>query len=274
MMRCREARSFLNWKSIIGGCLAALIFSSCLSVRAETSIIGHHVLMILESASFDENYEITLPDGGKARLSGIDLPMLPPGGSSAALKEMVSQSRALISALAEKTPLVLWVQPGQTPDRWGRLAVQIVNGRGEWIQADILQRGLARVLGQSQDKAVLTRLLEAEKPARQDRTGIWALPRYALRNGANMLRDVDSIQVVEGNIVRINATRNAIYLGMGENQYRDVSVKIPRRLFEALGSDPAGWLGWRIRVRGWVGKGGGPVIAINDSLQIEFVEVK
>lgn len=230
--------------------------------------------MILENASFDEKAELLLPDGSKARLSGIDLPAFPPSGGSAALKEAVSQSWAQLATLAEKKPLALWVAPKQTPDRWGRLAVQIVNGQGEWIQAALLRQGLARVLGQAQDKDVMAALLEAERPARQNKIGIWALPRYALRDGANMLHNVDSIQIAEGNIVRINETRDAIYLGIGKNRYRDLSVKISRRLLETMKSDPESWLGRRIRVRGWVGKSGGPVIAIHDPLQIEIIEEK
>lgn len=85
----REAGFFLNrrGKSIIGLCLAALIFFPRSPALAQTPIIGHHRLMVLENASFDEKGEILLPDGGKARLSGIDLPEFPPGGGSVALEQ-------------------------------------------------------------------------------------------------------------------------------------------------------------------------------------------
>ena len=112
-------------------------------------------------------------------------------------------------------------------------------------------------------------LLEAEAPARVAVLGIWAEPETALRSPEQTGRWVDSQQVVEGVVTAARLTKTALYLDFGADWRRGLGVKIGRRLIGKLPGDALALAGRRVRVRGWIGKGIGPLMELNHVAQIE-----
>ncbi len=100
---------------------------------------------------------------------------------------------------------------------------------------------------------------------------LWSNPDYALRTPAQAARLVDTWQVVEGSVSQVRAQHDAVFLEFGEDRAHDLAVRIPISIAQAMEVDPAELAGRKIRVRGWIGKTLGPVIAIDHAEQIETI---
>jgi hypothetical protein len=82
---------------------------------------------------------------------------------------------------------------------------------------------------------------------------------------------VDTWQVVEGVVVAAREQHGSVTLDFGDNPAHDLAVRIPAAVVQQMDVDPRTLAGHKLRVRGWVGKTVGPVIAIDHPEQIETI---
>jgi endonuclease YncB( thermonuclease family) len=225
-------------------------------------------------ASVIDGDTLRLEDGGEVRLVGIQAPKLPLGRPDFPTWPLADEARAALERLAQGQDLKLFAG-GATIDRHGRRLAQLERDDGLWIQAALVQAGLARVYSFPDNRALVPELLAYEREARAARRGIWANPFYRVRDPTELGRATDSFQLVEGRVVTAAKPQSRLYLNFGTDWKTDFTVAIDAQalqLFKAAGLDPMTWEGRRLRVRGWIKSFNGPLIDVTHPEQIEVLE--
>ena len=218
-----------------------------------------------------------LASGDVVRLTGIQAPQMArkPGGSSAgtAAWPLAAEARATLEKLVLGKSVRL-SHGGRRVDRYGRILAHLHTDTGLWIQGELLARGLARVNSYADNRAMLAEMLLFERQARAAGRGIWALPRYAVRDVKETPKFLNSFQIVEGRVLNTAKVRGRIYLNFGADWRRDFTVTLPApavRLHVKAGRNPLAYGGRRIRVRGWLKPRNGPMITVTHPEQIEVL---
>jgi endonuclease YncB( thermonuclease family) len=213
----------------------------------------------------------TLTDGRTIRLAALDVPR----------RDERSDHRNAAAAAARETlealiggGTVALAPVGPGPDRYGRILAHVADARGGWVQAALVERGLARV-ALFDDTVGLQALLDFEAQARAARRGLWALPEFRIIGASEAARHQDSFQLVEGRVLAVERKAGRTFLNFGEDWRSDFTVAIDARLrrqMAARGLDPASLQGKMVRVRGWIRSRNGPLIEPVRPEQIEVVE--
>lgn len=163
---------------------------------------------------------------------------------------------------------------GRGSDRHGRLLAHMFRDDGLWLQGKMVENGLARVYTFSDNRALAHELLKRERAARTAMLGIWKHPYYAIRSPDSLSYDIDSFQLVEGEIVKASRVGNWVYLNFGPNWRTDFTVSIRARdidQFDAAGIDLLRLSGSTVLVRGWVTNRNGPLITLNHPEPLEII---
>jgi micrococcal nuclease len=140
-------------------------------------------------------------------------------------------------------------------DRYGRLRAQVLLSDDRWLQEELLRRGLARAEIAPDRPECARELYAAEEEARKAHLGLWAVPGNAIRTPESLRwRDLGTFQIVEGTVLNVKVSGRA-YLNFGRNWRTDFTVTISTdamKTFRRAGVDPYGYVGKRIRVRGYI----------------------
>lgn len=208
------------------------------------------------------------------RLVGIQAPKLPLGREGFTAWPLAEESKDALAGLAEGKTLSLSFG-GRKIDRYGRLLAHLYTEDGNWIQGELLKRGLARVYTFPDNRALAADMLALERDARAAKAGIWGDDFYALRTPQSVAADIGTFQLVEGMVMDAASVRSRSYLNFGEDWKTDFTIVIAapaRKMFEAAGIDIISLAGRRVRVRGWVQSYNGPMISVSHPEQIEVLE--
>jgi len=217
---------------------------------------------------------LRLADGREVRLVGIQAPKLPLDRPDLPTWPLADEAKAALERLTHGHSLKLFAG-GATIDRHGRTLAQLEREDGLWIQAALVQAGLARVYSFPDNRALAAELLADERAARATARGIWADPFYRVRDPTELEKATDSFQLVEGRVMTAAKPQSRLYLNFGADWKTDFTVAIDAqalRLFKAAGLDPMTWEGRRLRVRGWIKSFNGPLIDVTHPEQIEVLE--
>ena len=266
--------SFRDWAGRLGrAALLTVAWGACAGAQeaprlpAGLDLVGDAVVRAVIDGD-----TVVLDDNREVRLVGIQAPKLPLGRPDFAAWPLSAEARTALAGLVEGQAVRLHVG-GRAEDRHGRLLAHLERAvDGLWIQGALLQRGLARVYTFADNRAAADALYAAERAARAQTRGIWALRYYAIRRPEETEADVGSFQVVAGRVLDAAQVRGRVYLNFGEDWRTDFTVTIPPAaldLFAAQGLDPLTLEGRRIRVRGWIDSYNGPVISADHPQMIE-----
>jgi micrococcal nuclease len=217
---------------------------------------------------------LRLEDGREVRLVGIQAPKLPLGRPDFPAWPLAEEAKAALEHLTQGETLKLFAG-GATIDRHGRTLAQLERDDGLWIQAALIQAGMARAYSFPDNRALAAELLAYERDAREAGRGIWADPFYRVRNPGELHDAIDSFQLVEGRVVTAAKPQSRLYLNFGADWKTDFTVAIDAealRLFKAAGLDPMTWEGHRLRVRGWIKSFNGPLIDVTHPEQVEVLQ--
>ena len=211
-----------------------------------------------------------LLDGGReARLAGIEI------GAAGAQND----PNEVLPSIVGRNAILRRIGPEQ--DRYGRLLVHLFvsdAGTERWIQADLLERGQARVAPRVGDRACARELLAREGRARDAKLGVWAEPVYGIMRAdepAAVAAVRGRFAIGEGKVLSVRETGNTIFVNFGRRWTEDFVVTIAKRNergFTAAGLAPPRLQGRRVRVRGIVEQRGGPWIEATHPEQIEVLE--
>jgi hypothetical protein len=222
---------------------------------------GRVAIAHAQVARVERDGSLILSDGRILTLEGVRLPL--------ADKAVSGHGLAALHALALAGP-VNFTTVTPEKDRYGRLRVQ---GFGSaWLQAALLEQGLARVQIAPDRSECAPDLYEAESSARTRRMGIWASPAYAVRTPQNLKGATGTYQLVEGQVSNIGRADGRTFIDFGDR--RSFAVMIgseSRRAFRDFDFDELS--GHRIRVRGIVQDyRGRPEIVLSNPAQIELLD--
>lgn len=104
--------------------------------------------------------------------------------------------------------------------------------------------------------------------ARARKVGIWGERFFWVRNAHEMQRDIDTFQIVEGRVISDVIIKGRAYLNFNQNWRTNFTFSISqpdRRHFERAGFDFAMLGSRRVRGRGWVTLGNGPLMRTDTS---------
>ncbi len=210
---------------------------------------------------------LRLDDGREIRLAGLE--------SDAGFED----GRAALRDLAAGRDVALH-GPRPASDRYGRtVAVVVVAGSGDTLQAELARRGAVAVSGAGIPRDCAAYLTRQEAEARASRRGLWREPA-ALKNAEmpdDILARIGQFAVVEGKVISVREAGATVYINFGRRWTRDLAVTISKRginAFETAGLTPKSLEGRRIRVRGFVERRGGPRIHASGPEQIEIAGVR
>ncbi|MFO1169157.1 MAG: thermonuclease family protein [Rhodoblastus sp.] len=241
--------------------MACLIFpvaahsEGCASATGETTHI----------AAIDEGFDLLLADGRIAVLSGL---AAEPGAQGyQTFADRLGGAEVRVSALQPK------------PDRWGRVAAAVYpSGGGESLAEQALSAGLGRYRPDAAAKPCRDRLLAAERAARDKRHGLWGEPRLAALDAADtkaILAAPKGLVVVEGRVMTVGEQRGRLYLNFGPRRTSDFTLVISKRnlaLFDQAGIPLRQLAGRRLRARGLVDRGFGPLMEIAGPDALELLD--
>lgn len=215
---------------------------------------------------------LKLADGRIVRLVNVIAP-LPIDGDN----NMAARAKEALGEIAAGKEASLFLA-SDTQDRYGRIAAQAVLIGGKvWLEAEMLSRGIVRVYLPATDKCAKA-LLQFEAKARTARSGLWSETKFGVFNASSveaLLAAEGRFVVVEGTIRRVGESRGRLYLDFGRRFTEDFTIVVPdavRKSLRAQGSDPKGWRGRRVRVRGILFSWGGPAIEVNLTQAIELLD--
>jgi micrococcal nuclease len=220
----------------------------------------------VEIAQVLDGDSVRLADGRELRLVSIDAP--PAGRGREAT--LAARAKAALEQLVVGESLELRLA-GTASDRRGRVVGELFAG-GRWVQRELVQRGLARVRGEADNRLGLAELLAAEASARAARRGIWALAEYDLRRADETARYAGTFQLVEGTVVDAARVEGGIRLNFGPDWHTAFNLRISAaalKLWRAAGLDPMTLKGARLRVRGFIDGTNRPTIEVTYPEQIE-----
>src|SRR4029078_9123467 len=126
-----------------------------------------------------------------------------------------------------------------------------------WVQAHLLEQGLARAYAVAGNRACAAALLAAERGAREARRVLWAEAAYQVRPSekpSQLVRFRSTFQLVEGRVAGVAQVRGMIYLTFDADWRHAFSVAVrrgDRSLLTAEGDNPKALEGRLFRVRGW-----------------------
>jgi hypothetical protein len=118
-------------------------------------------------------------------------------------------------------------------------------------------------------------MLAQEAAARSARRGLWRTAFFAVRAAADAGRHAGSFQIVEGTVVDAVAVDGALLLNFAADWRHGFSARLTSdaaRLFRGAGVARHGFIGERLRVRGFLQGGERPMIDVTHPEQIERLD--
>ena len=215
----------------------------------------------------EKNGALVLGDGRSMMLEGIRLP-----GADGAPESLAGRALSRLREMAMARPVIFTAIPPQK-DRYDRLRAQAFGQ--SWIQAALLEQGLARAAISPDRDECAPDLYEAEQRGRERHASLWALPANAPRAPDAMKgASAGSCQIVDGRVTNVahNGGRTCIDCGSnGQYVFSPVIQSDDRRAFRDFDLD--GLETHHIRIRGIVqDHRGQPQIALSNPAQIEIVD--
>ncbi len=211
---------------------------------------------------------LALSDGRILRLEGIKAP-------SGQTPDLAVAAQAQLQNLAARKIVDIH---DSSLDRYGRIVgqgyIMAKKDKAIWLQEEMLRSGLAFVYPPTGIEFNLSALLKAEDAARAAKIGIWSDGAYADTFAADAGKHEGHFAFVVGNIVDVKEIKNRIYLNFGKDWHNDFTAIIAahdRRRFLKAGTNPQSYQGKTVRVRGWVKRDRGPIMAVTFPEQIQLI---
>jgi len=201
-------------------------------------------------------------------LAGIETPVPPPERKQEDWPLSVAATSALAhAAVAHRLAL----SGNQEIDRYNRIVAEAETADdGIWLEATLLEAGLARVQTTPLHRERAADMLALERAARARHLGLWRQSFYAIRHPGELEHSSGYFELVEGRIDAATRSRSLLRLRFSGSTDELRFDKAALALFAP--SDPASLQGQTIRVRGWVRWYGNPVIEITHPEQIEALD--
>jgi micrococcal nuclease len=195
--------------------------------------------------------ELRLAGGRTVRLAGI---WVEPADGEAALA-------ALAGWLDGAAAVELGAEPARA-DRHGRLRAQARTRDGNWLQGELVRRGLAVALA-------------LERGGRLAALGVWAGGAVGPWPAGRVAAERGRYVLVSGRVREVARVQDQVYLNFGEDWRSDFTLRVEARrarAFAKAGLDLERLAGRNLVARGHLFETGGPMIELVHPAQIEVTE--
>ncbi len=143
-----------------------------------------------------------------------------------------------------------------------------------WLQASLVNAGLAFFNPESVDANISASLLKFERDAQKNKRGMWAKENIIL-SPTTAPKALYKFVVIEGKIEKVGLQRNGVYLNFGQNWKNDLTVFIPSSLrtnFARQNIQLTSLENASVRVRGFLTENNGPMITLSNTYQLEILD--
>ena len=274
IVSCPLRFAFFQMSRFMRFLLASLL---CLGAApAPAAPCGEATSRDLRVSAIDERLEISLEDGRRLRLAGIEAPRAS-AADPARPRRSADQLRGWLLRPGLTVELELLAA---TPDRWNRLPARLFapggDGSLQSLGEAVVEAGLARVEIDPLARPCLRTLLAIEAKARRERLGLWTDPAFAVMSAAGrdalVLRSGE-VLLVEGRVIGVGSTASRTYLNFGPIRTIDFAATVARNnlaAFEKSGVSLASLAGANLRLRGLMETQFGPQIELMDPEAVEI----
>ena len=216
--------------------------------------------------------------GENIRLLGINTPEIAHGNKPA--EPFSYQAKKALSALTgQKVKVVLGKRKR---DKYGRLLAHLYTKNTDgtydnWVNGLLVKKGMAHVYSFPDNREGTTKLQVIEKEARQNHLGLWALPRWEIRQAEEEFEDQDigRFHLVKGKIKASAYVKGITYLNFGNDWRTDFSVEIRAKdlkRFKKDGINPLQYYkGKTVLVRGHLKPVNGVLVNVSNPEQITIL---
>jgi len=167
-------------------------------------------------------------------------------------------------------------------DRFGRTLAHMFLKTGGWVNGTLVRDGDAVVYTFADNAMYPQELLAYEAQARKAKRGLWALPRWGVREAEDCCADGDigQFELVEGPVVSAAYVKHGhggrTYLNFGRDWRSDFSVFVDKRdekYFRAAGikNIAAYYKGKTVLVHGFLQPVNGVLVRVTHPAQLEIV---
>lgn len=260
--------------------LSLVTLTGAAAAAAEVETCAPHAGTAERVAEVLDGETVRLEDGREVRLVGALAPRPARLDSAAADWPPAREARRALEALVGGRRVTLRYE-GRRQDRYGRLLAQLTveSGAGTaWVQARLVGDGLARAYALPGNAGCIKALIAAEQAARAARRGLWGTDVFAIDAAGEtegLLRRGGQFAIVEGRVAAVGRTQQAVYINFGADWRRDFTASLPHRLVTRTpgGAERIAALpGRQVRVRGWIERRNGPMIALASLDEIEILD--
>ncbi len=224
---------------------------------------------------------IEMTAGEELRLAGLVVPGVPRYHKDLDAANTAEAATAQLRTLVKAAKLS--AAPSFKADRHGRNWAQLfvhTDGAapGQWLQAAMVSSGHARVSPAGRGSSCSAALLKLEAEARRKQLGIWQQKRFAVLPAwatRKLRRRENSFQVIEGEVRAVAETKRFTYINFGKDWRTDFTATVSARTAKKLkqeGFSLTQLKDKKVRVRGWIRYGNGPMVRVSAREQIEVLE--
>ena len=191
---------------------------------------------------------VRLETGDKIRFIGLNAPEL--GRDGKADQSLAVEARTALQTLLQEHDNRIQLRDGtQHHDKYGRRLAHGFLDNGHSIAAALLGQGLATTLVVPPNVWNLQCYAAVERAARQQRRGVWGLPRYQPLDSTRLAPDTRGYRLIRGTVVRVGEGPRNIWL----NLRGAVALRIAKRDLQYFDASPLQQLtGKKILARGWL----------------------
>lgn len=237
-------------------------------------VFSGHVARVLDGDT------VVLDNDIRIRLLDINTPEIAHDGRSAEpyAYEAANALRRLVFGQ------YVTIQTGpQKKDRYDRVLGHIFLPNGGWVNGTLVRDGYAHVYTFAENAVYAPELLAYEKQARESKRGLWALPRWQVREALRCCAhdDIGTFKLVEGRVVAAvhvkNSSGGRTYLNFGKDWRTDFSVFVTdkdNRWFKKAGIVNIAdyYRGKNVRIHGYLQPVNGVLVRVTHPAQIEVLE--
>jgi endonuclease YncB( thermonuclease family) len=251
-----NSRNTLRSTYLVLALLGCLLGCSAENPPSETSshcAVDGSSNLTTETVAVSHIYDgdtLTLSDGRKVRLIGVNAPELAQrgssGGGSRGDQPYAQQAKQAVQDFVKKSSSLKMSLGADSKDRYGRWLGHMFNQAGESLEQELLQRGLAYHVAIPPNLSLADCFSRAEQKARDAQWGVWSdsgIPPVnvkVLNQGGFQRVQGRVTDVYTGKHWRLHLGNNLTVMLYSENQHR-----FDKSWFQAL-------QGQTIEVQGWV----------------------
>lgn len=230
------------------------------AVSGTLSQVGYDRWVTVEKVYDGDTFRTT--NGEKVRLLGINTPEI--AHNSQRGEPLASEAERLLQSLIGGQQVRLQFDT-ERRDQYGRLLAQVFLRDGRWVNAQLIEAGMAHVYTFAPNFKWAKKLLTAERIARQQQRGLWNNAYFEILDAKRVGRSqIGRFRLVQGKAESVDPKSGAFKMGK-------LHISIPRKYRQWFKKSPNIQAGqqWLVRGRIRISSSGKLYLALHSPFDLE-----